>query len=104
MLSSIDFTLSRFEWHNYRHKDFTLFHPKYRPTDNTITFFPSTDFEDAIRNAISIGGDSDTIAAIAGSLAEAHYGIPKDLREAAMQRLDTPLQDIVTDFEAAFPA
>ena len=68
-----------------------------------IAFFSSTDFEDAIRNAISIGGDSDTIAAIAGSLAEAHYGIPEDLREAAMQRLDAPLQDIVTAFEAAFP-
>ncbi|NMD98425.1 hypothetical protein HF878_02860 [Selenomonas bovis] len=83
--SSIDFTLSRFEWLNYRHKDFTLFHPKCRPTDNTITFFPSTDFEDAIRNAISIGGDSDTIAAIAGSLTEACYGIPEGLREAAVQ-------------------
>ena len=69
-----------------------------------VAFFSSTDFEDAIRNAISIGGDSDTIAAIAGSLAEAHYGIPEDLREAAMQRLDAPLQDIVTTFEAAFPA
>lgn len=69
-----------------------------------VAFFSSTDFEDAIRNAISIGGDSDTIAAIAGSLAEAHYGIPEDLREAAMQRLDAPLQDIVTTFEVAFPA
>lgn len=58
---------------------------KCRPTDNTITFFPSTDFEDAIRNAISIGGDSDTIAAIAGSLAEVCYGIPEGLREAAVQ-------------------
>ena len=69
-----------------------------------VAFFSSTDFEDTIRNAISIGGDSDTIAAIAGSLAEAHYGIPEDLREAALQRLDAPLQDIVTAFEAAFPA
>lgn len=68
-----------------------------------VAFFSSTDFEDAIRNAISIGGDSDTIAAIAGSLAEAHYGIPEDLREAAMQRLDVPLQNIVTAFEAVFP-
>ncbi len=42
-------------------------------------------FEDAIRNAISIGGDSDTIAAIAGSLTEACYGIPEGLREAAVQ-------------------
>lgn len=80
-----DIVGSRFEWHNYRHKDFTLFHPKYRPTDNTITFFPSTDFEDAIRNAISISGDSDTIAAIVGSLSEACYGIPEGLREAAVQ-------------------
>lgn len=69
-----------------------------------VASFSSTDFEDTIRNAISIGGDSDTIAAIAGSLAEAHYGIPEDLREAALQRLDAPLQDIVTAFEAAFPA
>ncbi len=39
-------------------------------------FLESVDFEDAIRNAISIGGDSDTIAAITGSIAEAAYGIP----------------------------
>ncbi|MBX2996307.1 MAG: ADP-ribosylglycohydrolase family protein [Bdellovibrionaceae bacterium] len=42
------------------------------------------DFEDAIRNAISIGGDSDTVAAITGSIAEALFGIPSDLRTAAM--------------------
>lgn len=68
-----------------------------------VAFFSSTGFEDAIRNAISIGGDSDTIAAIAGSIAEAHYGIPADLREAAMQRLDKPLQQIVTEFESVYP-
>ena len=44
-------------------------------------FFKSNDFEDAIRKAISIGGDSDTIACIVGSLAEAIYGIPDDLKE-----------------------
>lgn len=69
-----------------------------------VAFFSSTGFEDAIRNAISIGGDSDTIAAIAGSIAEAHYGIPADLREAAMQRLDAPLQQIVTEFESIYPS
>lgn len=69
-----------------------------------VAFFSSTGFEDAIRNAISIGGDSDTIAAIAGSIAEAHYGIPADLREAAMQRLDAPLQQIVTEFESVYPS
>ena len=69
-----------------------------------VAFFSSTGFEDAIRNAISIGGDSDTIAAIAGSIADAHYGIPADLREAAMQRLDAPLQQIVTEFESVYPS
>lgn len=69
-----------------------------------VAFFSSMGFEDAIRNAISIGGDSDTIAAIAGSIAEAHYGIPADLREAAMQRLDAPLQQIVTEFESVYPS
>ena len=41
-----------------------------------ISFLDATDFEDTIRNAISLGGDSDTLAAIAGSIAEAYYGIP----------------------------
>lgn len=44
-------------------------------------FFESNDFEDAIRKAISIGGDSDTIACIVGSLAESYYGIPDDIKE-----------------------
>ena len=44
-------------------------------------FFESNDFEDAIRKALSIGGDTDTIACITGSLAEAHYGVPDDLKE-----------------------
>ena len=42
-------------------------------------FFEFTDFEDAIRNAISIGGDSDTVAAICGGVAQAYYGIPTDI-------------------------
>lgn len=44
-----------------------------------VAFFDATDFEDAIRNAISLGGDSDTLAAITGSVAEAYYGIPPEL-------------------------
>jgi ADP-ribosylglycohydrolase len=43
----------------------------------------STDFESAIRLAISIGGDSDTIAAITGSIAEAYYGIPENIKQQA---------------------
>ncbi|MDR1872558.1 MAG: ADP-ribosylglycohydrolase family protein [Deltaproteobacteria bacterium] len=51
-------------------------------------FLEATSFEGAIRKAISIGGDSDTIGAITGSIAEAFYGVPKDLKETAYNRLD----------------
>ena len=60
-----------------------------------IAFLESTDFEDAIRNAISIGGDSDTIAAITGSIAEAAYGISEDMKEMALSYLDEPLKDVL---------
>ena len=46
-------------------------------------FMESDNFEDAIRKAVSIGGDSDTVAAIAGSIAEAFYGIPQYLKNIA---------------------
>ena len=60
-----------------------------------IAFLESEDFEDAIRNAISIGGDSDTLAAIAGSIAEAAYGIPDQIKEKAHTYLDEPLKDVL---------
>lgn len=60
-----------------------------------IAFLESMDFEDAIRNAISIGGDSDTIAAITGSIAEAAYGITEDIKEKALSYLDEPLKDVL---------
>ena len=61
-------------------------------------FFESVSFEDAIRNAISIGGDSDTIAAITGSVAEAFYGISDKLKETAVSYLDERLLKIYVDF------
>ena len=51
-------------------------------------FLESTSFEDAIRTAISVGGDSDTLAAITGAIAEAYYGVPENLREKALTYLD----------------
>ena len=57
------------------------------------SFFESESFEDCIRNAISIGGDSDTVAAIAGSIAEAYYGIDEDIKGTAMSFLDDFLLD-----------
>lgn len=65
-------------------------------------FFESTSFEDAIRNAISIGGDSDTIGAITGSLAEAYYGIPVDIRKLGLTYLKEDLLKILVDFENVF--
>lgn len=62
-------------------------------------FFEAEDFEDAIRNSISIGGDSDTIAAICGSIAAPYYGIPEKLAASAFGFLDDFLIAIVNDFE-----
>ena len=61
-------------------------------------FFESVSFEDSIRNAISIGGDSDTIAAITGSVAEAFYGIDNKLKETAVSYLDERLLKIYNEF------
>ncbi len=63
-------------------------------------FFESSDFEDAIRNAISIGGDSDTITAITGSVAEAYYGVSDKLKAMAVYYLDERLLKIYVDFNS----
>ena len=67
-----------------------------------MAFLESTSFEDAIRNAISIGGDSDTIAAICGGIAEAYYGIPTEIRKHALTFLDQRLLSILTEFESVY--
>lgn len=63
-------------------------------------FLESTSFEDAIRTAISLGGDSDTIGAITGAIAEAYYGVPQDLKEKALTYLDEELRTIYDDWIA----
>lgn len=66
-------------------------------------FFESESFEDAIRNAISIGGDSDTMGAITGGIAEAYYGIPQEIREKTMKFfLDGKQREVVERFEAVY--
>jgi len=57
-------------------------------------FLESTSFEDAIRMAISLGGDSDTIGAITGAIAEAYYGVPDGIKEKALAYLDEELRAI----------
>jgi ADP-ribosylglycohydrolase len=60
-----------------------------------IAFLESAGFEDAVRNAISLGGDSDTLAAITGGIAEAAYGIPDGIAEKAFGYLDDRLTSLI---------
>ena len=99
---------------NYYDLDFTLdeIRQNYRfdvscqgSVPQAITAFLEGDsFEDTVRNAISIGGDSDTIAAIAGSIAEAFFGIPEALRSQALTYFESPIfLNILKDFEEKYP-
>lgn len=66
-----------------------------------VAFLESSDFEDAIRCAISVGGDSDTLAAITGGIAEAFYGIPKHIKEKTLSYLPEDLRQITENFYRA---
>lgn len=99
---------------HYYNIDFTL--DRLRPTyeydvtcqgsvpQSLEAFFESTSFEDAIRNAISLGGDSDTLAAITGGLAEAYYGIPQEIRKKQLTYMDSFEIDILNEFEKKYPS
>ena len=64
-----------------------------------IAFLESEDFEDAIRNAISLGGDADTQACIAGALAEAHYmSIPDHIKEFVFEKITPDLSYVTNEF------
>lgn len=79
--------------------------PTYKRTEKAIDSVPqaiscalhSTSFEDAIRNAVSLGGDSDTIAAIAGGIAEALHGIPEHIAAEAWGYLPKNMQAVMSD-------
>lgn len=61
-------------------------------------FLESNNFEEAIRNSIVIGGDSDTIGAITGSIAEAYYGVPNDMKEKALSYLPKDIKQVIDQF------
>ena len=68
-----------------------------------IAFLESEDFEDTIRKAVSLGGDSDTIACIAGGFAQAHYKeIPEHIIDEVRERLDPALLEAVDSFEERY--
>lgn len=58
----------------------------------------SNDFEDAVRRAVSLGADADTLGAIVGSIAEAIWGIPENIKASALSYLDDGMKDLVTGF------
>ena len=63
-------------------------------------FLESADFEDALRTAVSLGGDSDTLAAITGSIAETFYGVPENLKAECRRRLTPELEALLLAWEA----
>lgn len=65
-----------------------------------ISFLESADFESAIRLAVSLGGDSDTLACITGGIAEAYYGVPDQIKQQAIAYLPSEIQDVLTTFYA----
>jgi ADP-ribosylglycohydrolase len=68
-----------------------------------IAFLDSVNFEDAIRNAVSLGGDADTQAAIAGAIAESFYGeIPVEILNGVAKRLNRRFKQIIVEFYRRF--
>ena len=68
-----------------------------------IAFLESEDFETAIRNAVSLGGDSDTLACITGSIAEPFYGgVPAEIERQVIERLPKELIDIIVKFSERY--
>lgn len=90
---NLNFSLSKLQ-HNYKFSSRT----SESVPQAIFCFLESSSFEDAIRKSVSIGGDSDTIAAITGSISEAYYGIPEELKEKALSFLPPEYIKIVKDF------
>ncbi|HSS63538.1 MAG TPA: ADP-ribosylglycohydrolase family protein [Gammaproteobacteria bacterium] len=73
--------------------------------ESIICFLESEAFEDAIRNAVSLGGDADTMACISGAIAEAFYGgVPRNIEEEVRARVDGDLLAVVDRFHRRFEA
>lgn len=67
-----------------------------------IAFLESNDFESAIRLAISLGGDSDTLAGITGGIAQAYYGVPATIAARTLDFLDEPLRKVTLQFDERY--
>ena len=72
--------------------------------DAITAFLEGEYFEDVIRTAVSLGGDCDTLTCIAGSMAEAFYGVPEELKEECRKRLPADLLEVLQRFDSRLPA
>lgn len=73
--------------------------------ESITAFLESDGFEDAVRKAILLGGDADTMACIAGAIAEPHYGgVPEQIRLAVLERLPEDLKSVLGEFRTRYPA
>ena len=70
--------------------------------ESIICFLEADDFEDTVRNAVSLGGDADTQAAIAGSIASAYWDVPTNIAARSIKRLDYNLLEFFIDFREMF--
>ncbi len=70
--------------------------------ESIICFLEAQNFEDTVRNAVSLGGDGDTQAAIAGSIASAYWDVPNEIVYKSINRLDYDLLDVLIEFEEKF--
>ena len=66
-----------------------------------VSFFEGNSYEDVIRNAVSLGGDTDTLAAIAGAMAESYYGIPEELQKDGLKRIPNDFIEVINKFNKA---
>ena len=72
--------------------------------ESILAFMDSTDYESAIRLAVSLGGDADTMGIIAGAIAEAFYKeVPTFIKEESMKRLPEDIASVMIAFETSFP-
>lgn len=106
--------IRQFVTDNFYNLDFTLdaIRPSYQFDSSCqgsvpqaiVAFLEADDFEDAIRNAISLGGDSDTLAAITGSIAEVFFGIPDEIVYQTTDFLPSLIMEVSYYFEQDYPS
>ena len=75
------------------------------PTHQILAFAicaQSSGFEDAVRRTVLYGGDSDTLAAIEGSLAEARWGIPAEILDKALELLPAVMRSVIENFKSKY--